>query len=914
MAQQTTANTEIADYPTPSPLNRIGIKVALGMGLLLSLFVIAALVALFQARIVDEKVHEITEVEQPTSVAAYEMEINVIGTGLGVLKYLQTGDEIHRRRVAKDAADFERFKAQYDRLVETPRGKELGDRVSLLYQQYKALGDTLMDQTDERAGLFIDMADSFQAIDNSIDQKLEPTLNLQGHDGMQAFHQSMRVESDIAEAGLWLGTYLRTQDSEYQARMLDNLNAAREHLTRLLNLRLTEEQQYWATELEIQFNQVETLAQEIIALEDDITANLANFAGLRTKLDTVLDDEIQVLTHQDLAEATWVAHNMEARITTLLLSLPFVGLACGILTAVAITRGIIDPVNILVSASRAIARGDLSQRVEVQTKDEFGILGEAFNEMTAQRQRAQDELEVRVQERTAELSRVYEVIGVVDEVARIITSTLNIDEVFEKFALEVKKLVDFDRMNINIIDYERNIFEIKYQFGEEAPQRPVGANGALKGTTTGQVADTGQTLVQHDIALDARSLMGEKYLKMGLRSNVKVPLIIKGRVVGTMGFRSREVAAYGPREQAILERLAGQIAPALENSQLYQRLQGGMEEMELADEVGRIVTTTLDIDEVFEKFALQVKKLVDYDRMSINIIDYEREIYEIKYQFGQEAPQRPVSSIGPLASTATGQVADTGRTVIQPDIALTPRTTSGGRSLKMGLRSNIKVPLITKGKVFGTLGLRSRQQSAYGPREQAILERLASQIAPAMVNARLHQERVLTEEKFSHAQKMESVGRLAGGVAHDFNNLLTAIMGYSELSLREAPPESLISNHLQEIQQASERASNLTNQLLAFSRHQVIEPKVVDLNDLTINLDKMLRRLIGEDIELVTLPTAGLEPIKADPGQIEQVLMNLAVNAQDAMPNGGNLPLRQPTLPWTPSTSASTETPPRAGM
>ena len=158
-----------------------------------------------------------------------------------------------------------------------------------------------------------------------------------------------------------------------------------------------------------------------------------------------------------------------------------------------------------------------------------------------------------------------------------------------------------------------------------------------------------------------------------------------------------------------------------------------------------------------------------------------------------------------------------------------------------------------------------------------------------MENARLHEEQLGAEEQLSQAQKMESVGQLAGGVAHDFNNLLTAIMGYSQLSLREAPPESPISSNLQEVGKAAERAANLTSQLLAFSRRQVIEPQVIDLNDLVINLDKMLRRLIAEDIELVTLPATGLEPIQADPGQMEQVLMNLTVNARDAMPAGGKL-------------------------
>ena len=336
--------------------------------------------------------------------------------------------------------------------------------------------------------------------------------------------------------------------------------------------------------------------------------------------------------------------------------------------------------------------------------------------------------------------------------------------------------------------------------------------------------------------------------------------------------------------------------------------------MTVVDEVARIITSTLNIDEVYEKFALEVKKLVGFDRMNINTIVYGRNTFEIKYQFGEEALQLSVNTTGPLEGTPTGKVADTGQTLLQHDIALGPRSPIGEQFLQMGLRSSVKVPLVSKGRVIGTWGLRSRRVGAYGLWEQAILERLANQIAPAVENARMHEERVQAEEQLSQAQKMESVGQLAGGVAHDFNNLLTAIMGYSQLSLQETPPESPISNHLQEIQQATKRAADLTNQLLAFSRHQVIEPKVIDLNGLVMNLDNMLRRLIGEDIELVTLPAANLESVKADPGQIEQVLMNLAVNAQDAMGEGGNLPLRRPTLPWTPGTSGSTETPPRAGM
>jgi len=145
------------------------------------------------------------------------------------------------------------------------------------------------------------------------------------------------------------------------------------------------------------------------------------------------------------------------------------------------------------------------------------------------------------------------------------------------------------------------------------------------------------------------------------------------------------------------------------------------------------------------------------------------------------------------------------------------------------------------------------------------------------------------EEQFHQSQKMEAVGRLAGGVAHDFNNLLTVINGYADLLMTNIPATN--PNHVpaKEIRNAGERAAGLTAQLLAFSRKAIIEPKVLDLNDVISQSTKLLRRLIGEDITLVTVLTSGPANVKVDPGQIEQVVMNLAVNARDAMPTGGRL-------------------------
>ena len=161
-----------------------------------------------------------------------------------------------------------------------------------------------------------------------------------------------------------------------------------------------------------------------------------------------------------------------------------------------------------------------------------------------------------------------------------------------------------------------------------------------------------------------------------------------------------------------------------------------------------------------------------------------------------------------------------------------------------------------------------------------------------VINSRDVTERVALEQQLLQAQKMEGIGRLAGGVAHDFNNLLTCILGYGELATGTSDVDPRLRSQIEQMLEAARRASDLTRQLLAFARKQVVEPQDTDLNALALNLNKMLLRLIGEDIELITLPSLTPPIVRIDPGQFEQVIVNLAVNARDAMPHGGQLTIQ----------------------
>jgi two-component system cell cycle sensor histidine kinase/response regulator CckA len=215
-------------------------------------------------------------------------------------------------------------------------------------------------------------------------------------------------------------------------------------------------------------------------------------------------------------------------------------------------------------------------------------------------------------------------------------------------------------------------------------------------------------------------------------------------------------------------------------------------------------------------------------------------------------------------------------------------------AIEVVMESDPRVPIIV---VSGTIGEETAVEALQAGAADFIVKGKLTRLLPAVQRclreSAAHRQAAealrSTEEQLRQAQKLEAIGALAGGIAHDFNNMLSVILSYAGLVLDAVQPDDAIREDIVEIRRAAEKASELTRQLLAFSRKQMLQPRILDLNRVVTGLEKMLRRLLGEDVELSLLTTSKIGKVFADPGQVEQVIMNLVINARDAMPRGGKV-------------------------
>ena len=356
----------------------LGVAVVLFTGTLSMLIIYRGLTAL------EKGIRELADLKEPISAAAYEMEINVNGIGLGVLKFLDTLDPTYRALVEKDEADFVRFHAKYLELARTSEEQQLGARIGSFYKEFTSLGRTLMRIREEEEALFTAIGAHFEGIDDIIDNKIQPQVDRNGQDGSNKVEGISDLEADLAEVAFWLASYQRSHKPEHKQFLVRNEKEFRERLLWFKSLQLNQEERRLAGIIEKMFNQVIASTHKALALEDRLQKEIRKFVQMRLEIDALLDEEIQPQALTALIAPRKAAdQETEYVIRNVLFLIPlFVGSV--IVVAFLLIRAITRPVTALMEGTEAVRAGDLSYRVSPLSRDELGELAQRFNDMVGQ--------------------------------------------------------------------------------------------------------------------------------------------------------------------------------------------------------------------------------------------------------------------------------------------------------------------------------------------------------------------------------------------------------------------------------------------------------------------------------------------------------------------------------------------------
>ncbi|MFI5375223.1 MAG: GAF domain-containing protein [Candidatus Rokuibacteriota bacterium] len=414
----------------------------------------------------------------------------------------------------------------------------------------------------------------------------------------------------------------------------------------------------------------------------------------------------------------------------------------------------------------------------------------------------------------------------------------------------------------------------------------------------GRAAIDGRPTWTSDIRIDERfeqtPELRARNVAVGIVAGLAVPMRAAGGVMGVLSVGSDQPRTFSQREIDLLQRFADQAALTISNARTREALVKQAERLRILHDIDLAIIAETAPDAIAEAVLWRLRDLLGVPRAIVNLFDWAAGEVEWLAAVGRHRVRRgpgvryPLRFAGDLDALRRGEPQ-----VI--DVRSLPPSPEADALLSSGVHVYMVVPMITAGELIGSVSFGGDQ--AHFPEEQiSIAREVATQLAIALGQARLveklkgsYAELQQTQAQLAQAQKIEAIGQLAGGIAHDFNNLLTVIGGRSSLLLMRMRPDDPARKDVDLIQSTTQRAADLTRQLLAFSRKQVLEPKPIDLKALVAGVTPILRRLIGEHIEIVIVSSDDAGQVIADPGQIEQVIVNLVVNARDAMPEGGTL-------------------------
>jgi len=376
-----------------------------------------------------------------------------------------------------------------------------------------------------------------------------------------------------------------------------------------------------------------------------------------------------------------------------------------------------------------------------------------------------------------------------------------------------------------------------------------------------------------------------------IRQNAPV-IMVSGKIGEEVAVEALLAGAYDYVMKDNLHRLVPAVRRALSEHALKKERAEAVEavyrrshQQEAVAELGMRALSGIEVSDLMQEAAVLVAGVLEAQLSEVLEILPDRKGFLLRAGIGWHEGRVGKAVVPGGRHSQAGFTILSNDPVILKDLSQETRFSGHALLLEHGVVSGLSVAIHGKNLPFGILGVYTTHPHDFSETDVHFVQSVANLLGIAI-------ERHLAEEEMMHAQKMESVGRLAGGVAHDFNNILTVITGYSELLLSRFASKDPIYHDLEEIKRSAEQATLLTRKLLVFSRKQVVQPRVLGLNRVIDDMRNMLQRLIGEDIELSATLAPNLGHIKIDPGHIEQILMNLSVNARDAMPRGGRLVLQ----------------------
>ena len=483
-------------------------------------------------------------------------------------------------------------------------------------------------------------------------------------------------------------------------------------------------------------------------------------------------------------------------------------------------------------------------------------------------------------------------------VSRQVSGMLDITEMMRRVARETGRALGADMVGVFLADAKHETLRpiAAYHVPKHVLEDFMAAPIPLKGHPFLEEAwEQRRAVAIADTASDPR--MDQEFLRrLPHRSSLFYPLVVQGEPIGGVFVIWFERAhRFAAPELRLVEGISGQAGIALARARLVTELQIRQTRLESLLAIGRELSRIQPVEPLLNRVAEACGRLFDAESAAFRLRDGEDLQVCGTWGAAKDLMPSPALKVG---ESLTGIVAATGEPLIVDDPGNDPRLIPLHRERyrQAGIRAFLGVPVKVDERVVGVLTIRISREGGFSSDDVEIARAFAAQAAIALENSRLYEEtqsalRELsqTRDQLVQSQKMEAIGQLAGGVAHDFNNLLTVIIGRSQLFLARVAVGDPGRRDVEMVNRAAERAASLTRQLLAFSRKQVLKPEPLDLNALVGGLAPMLRRLIGEHIDLVIAPGGDLGQVMADPGQIEQVVMNLVVNARDAMPDGGTM-------------------------